>query len=95
MVFILQWDVSGKNIKTLIGKKIQYYKNRKDHFIQILEKDSHISFRDFLIICLLDQGVIDSKANIFIKLLLVIQAIIITFISGYIYQIVYKILDGE
>ena len=93
---ILSYDsVSGKNIKTLIGKKIQYYKNRKDHFIQILEKDSHISFGDFLIICLLDQGVIDSKANIVIKLLLVIQAIIITFISGYIYQIVYKILDGE
>ena len=73
----------------------QYYKNSKDRFCQILEKDSHISFGDFLVICLLDQGVIDSKANIVIKLLLVIQAIIITFISGYIYQNVYKILDGE
>ena len=93
---ILSYDsVSGKNIKTLIGKKIQYYKNRKDHFIQILENDRHISFGDFLIICLLDQDGINSKANIFIRVLLVIQAIIITFISGYIYQIVYKILDGE
>jgi hypothetical protein len=93
---ILSCDsISGKNIKRLIEQKIQYYKNSKDRFCQILEKDSHISFGDFLVICLLDQGVIDSKANIVIKLLLVIQAIIITFISGYIYQIVYKILDGE
>lgn len=93
---ILSYDsISGKNIKRLIEQKVQYYKSRKDRFCQILEKDSHISFGDFLIICLLDQGVIDSKANIVIKLLLVIQAIIITFISGYIYQNVYKILDGE
>lgn len=93
---ILSCDsISGKNIKRLIEQKIQYYKNSKDRFCQILEKDSHISFGDFLVICLLDQGVIDSKANIVIKLLLVIQAIIITFISGYVYQIVYKILDGE
>lgn len=93
---ILSCDsISGKNIKTLIEQKVQYYKNRKDRFIQILEKDRHISFGDFLIICLLDQDGINSKANIFIRVLLVIQAIIITFISGYIYQIVYKILDGE
>ena len=88
-------SVSGKNIKTLIEQKVQYYKNRKDRFCQILEKDSHISFGDFLMICLLDQGVIDGKANIVIRLLMVIQAIIITFVSGYIYQIIYKILDGE
>ena len=88
-------SVSGKNIKTLIEQKIQYYKNRKKSFCQILEKDSHVSFGDFLIICLLDQGIIDSKANIVIRLLLVIQAIVITFVSGYIYQIIYKILDGE
>lgn len=93
---IMSYDsISGKNIKRLIEQKVQYYKSRKDRFCQILEKDSHISFGDFLVICLLDQGVIDSKANIVIKLLLVIQAIIITFISGYVYQIVYKILDGE
>lgn len=88
-------SVSGKNIKTLIEQKIQYYKNRKKSFCQILEKDSHVSFGDFLIICLLDQGIIDSKANIVIRLLLVIQAIVITFVSGYMYQIIYKILDGE
>lgn len=88
-------SVSGKNIKTLIEQKVQYYKNRKDRFCQILEKDSHISFGNFLIICLLDQGVIDGKANIVIRLLMVIQAVIITFVSGYIYQIMYKILDGE
>lgn len=88
-------SVSGKNIKTLIEQKVQYYKNRKERFCQILEKDSHISFGDFLMICLLDQGVIDGKANIVIRLLMVIQAIIITFVSGYIYQIIYKILDGE
>lgn len=94
--YILSCDsISGKNIKTLIEQKVQYYKNRKDRFIQILEIDRHISFGDFLIICLLDQDGINSKANIFIRVLLVIQAIIITFISGYIYQIVYKILDGE
>ena len=92
---IMSYDsISGKNIKRLIEQKVQYYKNRKDRFIQILEKDRHISFGDFLIICLLDQDVINSKANIFIRVLLVIQAIIITFIAGYIYQIVYKILDG-
>ncbi len=88
-------SVSGKNIKTLIEQKIQYYKNRKKSLCQILEKDSHVSFGDFLIICLLDQGIIDSKANIVIRLLLVIQAIVITFVSGYMYQIIYKILDGE
>ena len=88
-------SVSGKNIKTLIEQKVQYYKNRKKSFCQILEKDSHVSFGDFLIICLLDQGIIDSKANIVIRLLLVIQAIVITFVSGYMYQIIYKILDGE
>jgi hypothetical protein len=85
----------GKNIKTLIEQKVQYYKNRKDRFCQILEKDSRISFWDFLIICLLDQDAIDGKANIVIRLLLLIQTIIITFLSGYIYQIIYKILDGE
>lgn len=44
-------SILGKNIKTLIEQKVQYYKNRKDRFCQILEKDSHISFGDFLIIC--------------------------------------------
>lgn len=93
---ILSYDsISGKNIKTLIEQKVQYYKNRKDRFCQILEKDSRISFGDFLIICLLDQDAIDGKANIVIRLLLLIQTIIITFLSGYIYQIIYKILDGE
>ena len=93
---ILSCDsVLGKNIKTLIEQKVQYYKNRKDRFCQILEKDSRISFGDFLIICLLDQDAIDGKANIVIRLLLLIQTIIITFLSGYIYQIIYKILDGE
>ncbi len=93
---ILSCDsVLGKNIKTLIEQKVQYYKNRIDRFCQILEKDSRISFGDFLIICLLDQDAIDGKANIVIRLLLLIQTIIITFLSGYIFQIIYKILDGE
>ena len=93
---ILSCDsVLRKNIKTSIEQKVQYYKNRKDRFCQIFEKDSRISFGDFLIICLLDQDAIDGKANIVIRLLLLIQTIIITFLSGYIYQIIYKILDGE
>lgn len=88
-------SILGKNIKVLIEQKVQYYKNMKERFIQIIEKESHISFGDFLINCLLDQGVINSKTNVTIRLLLVIQAVIITFVSGYIYQLLYKILDGE
>ena len=79
----------------LIEQKVQYYKNQKERFFQILDEESHISFGDFLINCLLNQGVINSKTNVTIRLLLVIQAVIITFVSGYIYQLLYKILDGE
>lgn len=88
-------SICGKNIKVLIEQKVQYYKNQKERFFQILDEESHISFGDFLINCLLNQGVINSKTNVTIRLLLVIQAVIITFVSGYIYQLLYKILDGE
>lgn len=93
---IISFDgIWGKNIRELIERKIQYYKNQKERFFQVLDEERHISFGDFLINCLLDQGVINSQANIIIRLLLVMQAVIITFVSGYIYQLLYKVLDGE
>lgn len=87
--------ICGKNMKVLIEQKFQHYKNQKECFLQILDEGNHISFGDLLINCLLDQGVINSKTNITIRLLIVMQAVIITFVSGYIYQLLYKILDGE
>ena len=88
-------SVVGSNLRSLIEQKIQYYDARIKHFHHIIEYDKHISFGTFLINSLINQGRIGDKSNLFIQILIVIQAIIITFASGYIYQIIYKILDGE
>ena len=88
-------SVVGSNLKSLIEEKIKYYDTRIEHFRHIIECDKHISFGTFLINSLINQGRIGDKSNLLIQILIVIQAFIITFASGYIYQTIYKILDGE
>ena len=88
-------SISSATIKNILEQKILYYENRKERFCKILEQDCHISFGKFLISCLIDKNVIVGNASIIIRLLFTILAVIITFVSGYIYQIVYKILDDE
>ena len=63
-------SISGKNIKTLIEQKVQYYKNRKDRFYQILEKDRHISFWEALYIILCKCRIRDSEMSLVFSLLL-------------------------
>lgn len=88
-------SINGNDFRLLIHKKIEMYKDRIKEYKTILEDGIVITFGDFIIYSIFNPSITGNKTYIFIRLIFLLQAIVITFFSGYIYQTLYKILDGE
>lgn len=94
--YIKQRDnINSDDFRILILQKIKNYQNKIQECNKILEDGVVITFGDFVIYNIFNPSITGNKTHIFIRLLFLLQAIVITFFSGYIYQILYKILDGE
>nr|DAZ44103.1 MAG TPA: hypothetical protein [Caudoviricetes sp.] len=88
-------SISGSNFCQLVKEKIEFYENKINSYNTILSSELTISFWDFIIYNIFNPSITGNKTHILIRLIFLLQAIIITFISGYIYQTLYKILDGD
>lgn len=88
-------SINGNDFRLLVHKKIEMYQDRIKEYKTILEDGVAITFEDFIIYSIFNPSIIGNKTDIFIRLIFLLQAIVITFFSGYIYQTLYKILDGK
>lgn len=79
----------------MVHQKIKSYQDRIKEYEAILEDELVITFGDFVIYSIFNSSITGNKTHIFIRLIFLLQAIVVTFFSGYIYQTLYKILDGE
>lgn len=88
-------SINGNDFRLLVHQKIEKYQNIIEEYNTILENELTISFGDFIIYNIFNSSITGNKTHILIRLIFLLQAIIITFFSGYIYQTLYKMLDGE
>lgn len=88
-------NINGDELRLLVSQKIEMYQDRIEEYKKILQNEVVITFGDFVIYNVFNPNITDNKTHIFIRLIFFLQAIVVTFFSGYIYQTFYKILDGE
>lgn len=88
-------NINVNDLRVLINQKIDRYNNRIKEYKTILENELVITFGDFIIYNLFNSNITGNKTHIIIRLIFYLQAIVITFFSGYIYQTLYKMLDGK
>lgn len=88
-------SIQGKDLAKLVHDKIQYYDQRCIEYKKLLVNARSISFIDFLFYSLLHTGLIAKTTYGMVKFLVLFQTLLFTFISGYMYKILYRILDGE
>ena len=88
-------SINSDDFQILVHQKIENYQNKIHECNAILEDGLVITFGDFVIYSIFNPSITGNKTHIFIRLLFLLQAIVITFFSGYIYQTLYKILDGK
>lgn len=88
-------SINANLLQQLIKEKIKFYSKRVTGYNKVLKNELTISFSDFIIYSIFNPSITGNKTHIFIRLIFLLQAIVITFFSGYIYQTLYKILDGE
>lgn len=88
-------SINVNDFRILINQKIDRYNNRIKEYKAVLENELVITFGDFIIYNLFNSNITGNKTHIIIKLIFYLQAIVITFFSGYIYQTLYKMLDGK
>lgn len=88
-------NINVNDLRILINQKIDRYNNRIKEYKTILEKELVITFGDFIIYNLFNSNITGNKTHIIIRLIFYLQAIVVTFFSGYIYQTLYKMLDGK
>lgn len=87
--------VQGDNLEELINQKITFYHQRCSNLEVLLTTEDTISFISFLWYNIFNYSFIAKSTSFIVLLLVLIQTILITLISGYIYSTIYKILDGE
>lgn len=88
-------SISGNDFRLLVHQKIKSYQDRIKEYEAILEDELVVTFGDFVIYSIFNSSITGNKTHILIRLLFLFQTIVITFFSGYIYQTLYKILDGK
>ena len=87
--------IQGDDLARLIHEKGQFYNQRCIKFEKLLADNQEISFPAFLIYHFFNYSSISNGTNVMIRILVLLQTIIITFLSGYIFKTLYKIMDGE
>lgn len=88
-------SINANLLQQLIKEKIKFYSKRVTGYNKVLKNELTISFSDFIIYNIFNPSITGNRTHIFIRVIFLLQAVIITFFSGYIYQTLYKILDGE
>lgn len=88
-------SINASLLQQLITDKIKFYSKRVTSYNKVLNNELTISFGDFIIYNIFNPSITGNRTHIFIRLIFLLQAIVVTFFSGYIYQTLYKILDGE
>lgn len=88
-------SINSVHLQQLIKEKIQFYNNKLIDYNEVLKNELTISFGDFIIYNIFDSSIVGNKTHILIRLIFLLQAIVITFFSGYIYQTFYNMLDGK
>lgn len=87
--------IQGANLVSLIRKKAQFYNQRCVIYEEMLLNNQIISFSAFLTYNLFNSSSIAKGTNVAIRLLILLQTILTTFISGYIYKTIYRVMDRE
>ncbi len=87
--------IQGTDLVELINEKKQFYNQHCVKYKELLAGNQVITFRAFLIYSFFNYSSIANGTNVIIWILVLLQTIIITFLSGYIYKTLYKIMDGE
>ena len=87
-------SVRGSDLVDLVKEKELFYNQRSDRYGKILLDNQSISFFKFLVYNLFNYTSIANN-NILVKILVLIQTMLIAFVSGYIYKTLYKMLDGD
>lgn len=88
-------SINTNLLQQLIKEKIKFYSKRVTGYNKVLKNELTISFSDFIIYNIFNPSITGNRTHIFIRVIFLLQAIVITFFSGYIYQTLYKILDGK
>lgn len=89
-------NIHGSDLIELMNQKAQLYNQRCiRHEVMILSNTQTISFPAFITYNLFNYSSIAKVTNIIIRTLILLQTILITFISGYIYKTLYSILDKK
>lgn len=88
-------NIHGSDLIELMYQKVQFYNQRCVRHEEILSNNQTISFPAFLTYNLFNYSSIAKGTNILVRILILLQTILITFISGYIYKTLYKILDEK
>ena len=88
-------SINVSDFRLLVHAKIEMYQNVIKEYNTILENELVISFEDFVIYNIFNPNITGNKTHILIRLIFLLQAFVVTFFSGYIYQTLYKMLDKE
>lgn len=87
--------IEGKDLINILNQKIKFYNQRCLLFENLLENNQYISFTDFLIYNAFNYSTMSSGMNVIIRFLILIQTVIITFGSGYIFKNAYNWIDND
>ncbi len=90
-------SIAGIEIFNLTLDKVKFYKERSLQIRNALDnkKKLGLSFSSFITYNIFNKGNIINHKSKMINLIVLLQIVITTFVSGYIYKQAYKILDGE
>lgn len=88
-------NINGNDFRLLVHQKIERYQDKIKEYKTILKDELVVTFGDFIIYNIFNPSITGNKTHNFIRLIFLLQTIVVTFFSGYIYQTLYKILDGE
>lgn len=88
-------SINGESLKDLVQRKIEYYQILQSNYRNVLLESDRLSFGKFIGYCFSYNDIIGKNTSIYIRLLIILEAFVMTFIIGYLTQLLYKVLDGE
>lgn len=88
-------SVNGKSLKDLVERTVEHYQIQQKKYRNVLLESDRLSFGRFIGYCFSYNDIIGKDTSIYIRFLVIFEAFVMTFIVGYITQLLYKVLDGE
>ena len=88
-------SINGESLRDIVERKIEYYQILQSNYRNVLLESDCLSFGKFIGYCFSYDDIVGKNTSVYIRLLIILEAFVLTFIIGYITQLLYKILDGE